>query len=142
MDNFHRCVNTSDSSMAEHKSTIHQYGWPYSQDMAHSDCHLEILESIYIKSYQPFLCKQEWLLDFGIVSLWDLLYNIQSLMFFILVTMHISCPRLISDERGSINRLSCSVFVNCFFYFCISILPLCYGKPYFLLLLFYSFVLS
>lgn len=74
-----------------------------------SEFYLKVWESIYIKSYQSFHCKQkEWLLCLNEISLLLYIYLVV-----ILVTMHISHPPLSYGERGSTNQLRCFFVVFC-----------------------------
>lgn len=69
-------MNTSGSAIAEHLLNNHQCPMSYYVSMfsilgqLHSDFHLNNSETIFIKSWQPSLCKQKgWLLGLNIICL-------------------------------------------------------------------------
>ena len=68
--------NTYESSIAGHLINNRDCASSYSVDLftilsrSHSDFHLKVLETIYILTHKPFLCKQrECLLDFNLITI-------------------------------------------------------------------------
>ena len=88
-------VNTSGSSIAEHMINCRECVADFNVDRfsilswSHSIFHLKVLETLYVRSLQPSLCKQRnCLLGLNVIGLWPFVhhsYSPPSVFFFFLI---------------------------------------------------------